>query len=601
MPTPYELELQTQGLPTYGPTGTTPTAPHSVAVAGPGMGKTKYNQNVSYLNQLQTQGLPTYGPASNQQSGGQTTPTPAPDSSKPPAQPATTPQPSPNPIQATSPNNNALQKIIDETNKILTQPGVTLSPENQAALNRINGLDAQIKSLTASATSAQTNGDVRGVTQSVPQIKNFRAELEKELQDLYINTITQLRQEHIASLAPSAQTQEVKKQLQEIKDRITKFDIETERQQEGQMGLGRALSLSQGQAGKVGRERGFDKRVLLAEENNLLMSLGLSQEADQARTKGLAAGLDYAIQDQELYQKALDRIQDQENIVFEQSMQLQNLARQKLSDSLEMLANVNPDSLSQDDVLQLQGIASQQGFPVSLLLQGLKAQYNSSSLDTLLKQAQVQKVLSDVVGGGDSESGKLLTPTEAQLLGVPYGTTRGGAAGITPKKQLGNVATNDLIQAQIAKNNVSRIAELISELGQQGPIIGKFRSANPYDTRVVELNNLLTQTVPGLARGIFKEVGVLTDTDINRYMQTLANTNLTKEQADNATKQLLKSINYSIKTQLDTFDKAGRDVREFDDLRESVSDTSLDTEKVVDGVLYRKVEGGWEAIASVDQ
>src|SRR3990167_7759751 len=530
MPTPYELELQTQGLPTYGPTGTTPTAPHSVAVAGPGMGKTKYNQNVSYLNQLQTQGLPTYGPASNQQSGGQTTPTPAPDSSKPPAQPATTPQPSPNPIQATSPNNNALQKIIDET-----------------------------------------------------------------------NTITQLRQEHIASLAHSAQTQEVKKQLQEIKDRITKFDIETERQQEGQMGLGRALSLSQGQAGKVGRERGFDKRVLLAEENNLLMSLGLSQEADQARTKGLAAGLDYAIQDQELYQKALDRIQDQENIVFEQSMQLQNLARQKLSDSLEMLANVNPDSLSQDDVLQLQGIASQQGFPVSLLLQGLKAQYNSSSLDTLLKQAQVQKVLSDVVGGGDSESGKLLTPTEAQLLGVPYGTTRGGAAGITPKKQLGNVATNDLIQAQIAKNNVSRIAELISELGQQGPIIGKFRSANPYDTRVVELNNLLTQTVPGLARGIFKEVGVLTDTDINRYMQTLANTNLTKEQARIATEQLLKTIDYSIKTQLDTFDKTGRDVRDFDDLRESVSDTSLDTEKVVDGVLYRKVEGGWEAIASVDQ
>ena len=171
---------------------------------------------------------------------------------------------------------------------------------------------------------------------------------------------------------------------------------------------------------------------------------------------------------------------------------------------------------------------------------------------------------------GSNEADKWLTVEEAAKLGVPYGTKRGEATGKTMKKPMSTQSVTDLTQAQIALNNVNRIAELVGELGTQGPVLGRFRSANPYDTRVVELNNLLTQTVPGLARGIFKEVGVLTDTDINRYMQTLANTKLTKEQADNATEQLLKSIKYSIKTQLETLDKSGRDVREFDDLRELV-------------------------------
>ena len=201
-------------------------------------------------------------------------------------------------------------------------------------------------------------------------------------------------------------------------------------------------------------------------------------------------------------------------------------------------------------------------------------------------------------GGGDGELNKLLTPEESAKLGVPYGTTRGQASGLIVKKPLGNTQITDLTQAQLAKRNVERIDELVQELGSQGPILGRFRQLNPYDTRVVELNNLITQTVPGLARGIFKEVGVLTDTDINRYTQTLANTKLTKEQADIATKQLLKTINYSINTQLQTLNKAGKDVREFDDLLES---TKGDSAKVLqpteipdgyyqasDGLLYKK-------------
>lgn len=198
------------------------------------------------------------------------------------------------------------------------------------------------------------------------------------------------------------------------------------------------------------------------------------------------------------------------------------------------------------------------------------------AIDIVEKQAEAERKTASSSAGG-KELFELLTPSEAVLLGVPYGTTKGGAKGKTVKKPMGQTQVTDLTQAQLAKRNVERIAELVAELGAQGPILGRFRTANPYDTRVVELNNLITQTVPGLARGIFKEVGVLTDTDINRYTKTLANTKLTKEQADNATKQLLKTINYSIKTQLETLDKSGRDVREFEDLLLSVRGGSKNT------------------------
>lgn len=188
-----------------------------------------------------------------------------------------------------------------------------------------------------------------------------------------------------------------------------------------------------------------------------------------------------------------------------------------------------------------------------------------------LKTGEIKTAVNVSTGTGGGDGGKLLSVEDAMKLGVPYGTTQAQAAGIVPKKPLATAQQTDLVQAQIAKNNVERISELVDELGSQGPVLGRFRQMNPYDTRVVELNNLLTQTVPGLARGIFKEVGVLTDTDINRYMQTLANAKLTKEQANIATGQLLETINYSIKTQLDTYDKSGRDVRDFEDLKTSVS------------------------------
>ena len=100
---------------------------------------------------------------------------------------------------------------------------------------------------------------------------------------------------------------------------------------------------------------------------------------------------------------------------------------------------------------------------------------------------------------------------------------------------------------------------------ERGPIYGKVRTANPYDVSAQEVQNIITSITPGLARGVFGEVGVLTDTDMARYSKLLPNPatppDLAKLNMDNLREKLADS---KIK-QIETMRKAGMDVAGFEE------------------------------------
>lgn len=56
-----------------------------------------------------------------------------------------------------------------------------------------------------------------------------------------------------------------------------------------------------------------------------------------------------------------------------------------------------------------------------------------------------------------------------------------------------------------------------------GPVLGFFRDLNVYDDDAQTFKARLTAMVPNLARGVFGEVGVLTDFDVANYLKTLPN------------------------------------------------------------------------------
>lgn len=132
------------------------------------------------------------------------------------------------------------------------------------------------------------------------------------------------------------------------------------------------------------------------------------------------------------------------------------------------------------------------------------------------------------------------------------------------KRPLSATQSDDLVQARIALEGVIKLKEKLDALHQTGPVIGRLREANPYDPQVVAIMAEINRIVPGLARGVFKEVGVLTDTDINRYTATLANPRATKEQIDQLHADTINKIETSLRLITETYSDLGYDLGQFD-------------------------------------
>jgi hypothetical protein len=104
------------------------------------------------------------------------------------------------------------------------------------------------------------------------------------------------------------------------------------------------------------------------------------------------------------------------------------------------------------------------------------------------------------------------------------------------------------------------IENKLKKIEQRGPIVGQVRGRNPYDPDAQEIENLVTSVVPGLARGVFGEVGVLTDTDVARYMKLVPNIKTNPESARRAFINLRDKVAASKLARLETLRDFGYDV-----------------------------------------
>ncbi|HCC04995.1 TPA: hypothetical protein DEP58_01655 [Patescibacteria group bacterium] len=161
-----------------------------------------------------------------------------------------------------------------------------------------------------------------------------------------------------------------------------------------------------------------------------------------------------------------------------------------------------------------------------------------------------------------TKRGEILT--ELANAGIDTGQLQSGK-----KQKLSATQADDLVQAQIAYQGVQNLKGMLDELDQTGPVIGRLREMNPYDPQVVAIMAEINRIVPGLARGVFKEVGVLTDTDINRYTATLANPRATPEQVMALHEDTMKKIEQSLEIIEDTYSQLGYDLGTFEFKKQS--------------------------------
>jgi hypothetical protein len=134
-----------------------------------------------------------------------------------------------------------------------------------------------------------------------------------------------------------------------------------------------------------------------------------------------------------------------------------------------------------------------------------------------------------------------------------------------PVQPLGDTelkAVRDLKNTAFSINKIRLLADSISSL-KKGPIAGRIFGKNPYDTELQALDRLVNQTVPSMARGVFGEVGVLTDEDVERYKKMLTNVKEDPAVAGVILDELQEKIASAYNITVDTYAQGGRDVSMF--------------------------------------
>lgn len=127
------------------------------------------------------------------------------------------------------------------------------------------------------------------------------------------------------------------------------------------------------------------------------------------------------------------------------------------------------------------------------------------------------------------------------------------------KKTLTGEQEKPLTTAMDVLGQVGVVSNMVKN-ANTGPIIGILRSNNPYDTKAQEIKTAVTALVPRLARGIYGEVGVLTDSDVERYTKTIANLKSTDDVNKAVMAMTLDLVGKSMGNRLESYAAAGRDV-----------------------------------------
>lgn len=158
--------------------------------------------------------------------------------------------------------------------------------------------------------------------------------------------------------------------------------------------------------------------------------------------------------------------------------------------------------------------------------------------------------------GGGSPSGVVLTPEQSSdpFIKTLLNSAGGKALTDTPLNQL-NKGFTVLGQLGALQSNIKDT--------NTGPLVGLFRGANPWDTNAQTIKAQLNAIVPNLARGIYGEVGVLTDADVKLYSQTLPNLKSTEDLRNAVLYITLDQVAKSIGTTMRVQAAGGRDVSGF--------------------------------------
>ena len=194
---------------------------------------------------------------------------------------------------------------------------------------------------------------------------------ESDIQQL-IQQNQKFQAEYLKNTTPDQAEQTLQVQLNDIR---AKTEAITDAMQEGVDKVTEQpipYAFLQGQSASIVRHGQRDLANLARVENNLVNELGLAQSARTLRAQGALTASQFFLQNVDLAFQMKDRIQAQEDRVFNRAMALQQNSRQALTMILETMKGVDPENISAEDQQRLAQISAQSGIPYDLVVQSMK-------------------------------------------------------------------------------------------------------------------------------------------------------------------------------------------------------------------------------------
>lgn len=159
---------------------------------------------------------------------------------------------------------------------------------------------------------------------------------------------------------------------------------------------------------------------------------------------------------------------------------------------------------------------------------------------------------------------EVLPPEPIEMTAEERMREKEAASGQAPKgKTLLAEQTKILANISEVASALDSIEPELAAVENRGPIMGLIRKANPYDVVAQRIEALVNGLVPKVARGVFGEVGVLTDQDIEHYKKILPSMRSQPELATILLSDLRRKLDQTRIANLDVFQKAGYDVSNF--------------------------------------
>lgn len=184
------------------------------------------------------------------------------------------------------------------------------------------------------------------------------------------------------------------------------------------------------------------------------------------------------------------------------------------------------------------------------------------------------KMVVDAATGAPVDAAKIIKPSMSSDAGPQISSDgkyqRSGPNDewkpIPEKKNDAKALTSQELQRIESLNQTERdlnmLEQAYKEVGADwgGPVAGRIKGMDPTDPNVSRIDSLVTGATPNLARGVFHEVGVLTDRDVDRYKALLPSRTDTEAQRKQKFADLRTRLKSARAETIATLKAAGRDV-----------------------------------------